>query len=57
MINLFYKWKVKIIHHLRQKGIEEALINEAIGEINQKQYLIVLKRKLKRNTYLSLQHL
>ncbi len=46
---IFYKWgKVKIIHHLRQKGIEEALINEAIEEINQKQYLIVLKEEAQK---------
>ena len=33
---------------LRQKGIEEALINEAIEEINQKQYLIVLKEEAQK---------
>ena len=46
---LFYKWgKVKIIHYLRQKGIEEVFISEAILEINQPQYLRIIQEEAQK---------
>ena len=45
----FYKWgKVKIIHYLRQKGIEEVFISEAILEINQPQYLRIIQEEAQK---------
>ena len=45
----FYRWgKVKIIHYLRQKGIEEVFISEAILEINQPQYLKIIQEEAQK---------
>ena len=47
----FYKWgKLKIKHHLIQKGIEERLIDEALNNINQEEYsnLIIQEAKKKQ---------
>ncbi len=47
----FYNWgKLKIKHHLIQKGIEERLIDQALNNINQEEYynLIVHEAKKKQ---------
>jgi regulatory protein len=45
----FSKWgKVKIEHALRLKGIESDLINEAIKQISQDNYLLTMKNELEK---------
>ena len=49
----FYKWgKLKIKHHLIQKGIEERLIDQALNKINQEEYsnLIIQEAKKKQES-------
>ena len=45
----FYKWgKLKIKHHLIQKGIEERLIDQALNNINQEEYQNLITHEAKR---------
>ena len=40
----FYRWgKTKIIHHLKQKGIEEVFIRKAVESLNTESYYKVIK--------------
>jgi regulatory protein len=40
----FYRWgKIKIIHHLKQKGIEEVFIRKAVESLNTESYYKVIK--------------
>lgn len=49
----FYRWgKTKIIHHLKQKGIEEIFIKKAIEFIDDETYFKVLKEEVLKKYYL-----
>ncbi len=46
---IYNKWgKIKISHSLKQKGITESIINEALKEIDDKEYHQLLQKILKK---------